>query len=173
MARTFCLLLAASAIASIGSGCTPALDWKRVEPETGGFSCEMPGDPKVVSQQVASAIGPIKFVTYTVALPNKEYIISSAAMPPKAPTATTAQVLDVTRDGAVRAINGSLLGEKKLKLGSYDGRELLIEKNAGVYLHQRFFLVERRLIQAVAVSKSSEQDADIIRFFKSMQLLEK
>src|SRR5262245_27164669 len=110
MARTFCFLFVASAIASLGSGCAPAKDWRRVEPETGGFSGEMPGDPKVGSQQVNTPIGPIKVVQYTVTLPNREYVISSTAMPPNAPVATTAQRLDGARDGAVRAINGTLLG---------------------------------------------------------------
>jgi len=172
MARTFCFLFVALAIASIGGGCTPALDWKRVEPETGGFSCEMPGDPKVGSQQVNTPIGPIKVVTYTVALPNREYRIGSTPIPPNSPVLTTAQRLDGARDGAVRASSGTLLGEKKIKLGSCDGREFLIEKS-GIYAHQRVFVVEKRIIQAQAGSTSSEQDADIIRFFDSMKLLEK
>jgi hypothetical protein len=174
MARALCFL-AASVIAGIGSGCinAPAPSWKRVEPETGGFSCEMPGDPKVSSQQVNTVVGPIKVVQYTVTLRNREYVISSTTLPPNAPAATTAQRLDGARDGAVRAINGTLLGEKKIKLGSYDGREILIQKSAGVYVHARVFLVERQIIQAVAASTSKQQDDDIIRLFNSMQLLEK
>jgi len=172
--RCSCVFLLAIALPPFpGSLAAANKAWKMVQPENGGFTCEMPGEAKKATQNVFTAAGPINVVTYSLEVPKGTYMVNATAIPRNAPAATTVQRLDGARDGAVKNVKGKLLSEKQIKLDRYPGRELLIEPRQGVYIHQRIFMVEDRLIQAVAVSPSKEATEDIARFFNSVKLSKK
>jgi hypothetical protein len=169
--RCWCVLLLAMALPTFpGSSAAANKAWKTVQPEKGGFTCEMPGEAKKATQNVFTAAGPISVVTYSLEQAKGTYMVSATAIPSNAPAASTVQRLDGARDGAVKNVKGKLLSEKQIRLDKYPGRELLIEPRAGVYIHQRIFMVEDRLIQAVTVSPSKEATGDIARFFNSIKL---
>ena len=172
--RCSCLFLVAIALPAFpGSLAAANKAWKLVQPENGGFTCEMPGEAKKATQSVFTAAGPIRVVTYSLDGPQGTYMVNATALPSNAPSASTTQRLDGARDGAVKNVKGKLISEKQIRLDRYPGRELLIEPQTGVYIHQRIFMVEDRLIQAVAVSRSKQASDDITRFFQSVKLSKK
>jgi hypothetical protein len=166
-------LLAIALLAFPGSLAAANKAWKIVQPENGGFTCEMPGEAKKATQNVFTAAGPISVVTYLLEAPKGSFMASATAIPRNAPAASTAQRLDGARDGAVKNVKGKLISEKQIRLDKYPGRELVIEPRQGVYIHQRIFMVEDQLIQAVAVSPSKAATEDIARFFQSVKLVKK
>ena len=131
--------------------------WKTVRPEGGAFTCEMPGEPKRTSQKVPTPAGTIDVVAYMLEGPTGTYVVSATPIPRNAPALSTQQRLDGARDGAVKGVNGTLISEKQIKLDNNPGRELLVKGPQGVFLHQRTFLINNQLVQAVAVSQSKFQ----------------
>ena len=70
----------------------------------------------------------------------------------------------------MKNVNGTLISEKQITLDNNSGRDLLVKGPQGVFIHQRMFLVNNQLVQAVAVSQSKAESADITHFFNSIKL---
>jgi hypothetical protein len=143
-----------------------AAEWKTVKPVTGGFTCEMPGEPK----KFEPSAGAIKVTIYFLELPDAAYLVNSTEIPADAEKESDEQRLDSARDGAVTNSKGKLIEEKKITLDDKPGRQLVIEQPGGLYSQVRVFMVDNRLIQAAAVSMSKAPTEDMTRFFKSIKL---
>ncbi|MFO0868554.1 MAG: hypothetical protein U0935_06355 [Pirellulales bacterium] len=154
-------------------GSSRAADWKVVSPEGADLSVEMPGEPQASRQKVDTVVGPIEIVLHILEVDGAAYLVNSTTIPPNAPEATIEERLNGARDGAVKNSKGKLLEEKKIKLGVNQGRELLIEQPDGLYVRARVFMVGRRLVQAVTVTKSKEATDDVQRFFDSLKVIKK
>jgi hypothetical protein len=168
--RFCCALLLALALPAARPLAAANTGWRVVRPEGGGITCEMPGEPTKASQMVSTPAGPINVVMYTYEVPTGAYVVSATPIPRNAPAASAQQRLDGARDGAVKNVNGKLLEEKQIKVDNYPGRELLVKGPQGVFIRERVFMVGDRLIQAVAVSPSQTQTADMSHFFNSIKL---
>jgi len=169
--RRFCwALLLAMTLPAAGPLVAANTAWKTVRPEGGVFTCEMPGEPKRTSQKVPTPAGTIDVVAYMLEVTSGAYVVSATPIPRNAPAVSTQQRLDGARDGAVKNVNGTLISEKQIKLDNNPGRELLVKGPQGVFMHQRMFLINNQLVQAVAVSQTKAESADITHFFNSLKL---
>jgi hypothetical protein len=139
--------------------------WKLFSPPDGGFRILMPGKPRETKQTVNTKSGNIKLnmftvkrqqeeVTYTVGYVDysSEYIelLNRKNLVQKA--------LDSGRNNVVKKSKGSLISERKIRLGSYFGREISYSKPGGNIVRQRIYLVEKRLYQVtVETTKKREK----------------
>lgn len=165
-------IFAAVLFVAIGSALAADEEWKMFRIPEGGLVCELPGEPQTSKQTVNTPAGPMEVVTYQLDRQTVSFVVSATKLPPSALVVPTEQRLDNSRDGAVKGIEGGeLIGEKHITLEKYPGREILIKHPGGAYLHQQIYMVNDRIVQAVAVLGSEEKTAQANQFFKSLKLL--
>ena len=162
-------MLSLAAVA--GTSSTYAQEWKAIKPEGTGISVEMPGDPKPTTQSVDTPAGKVEIVLYVLEVPKGAFLVNATTIPPNAPPATVDERLDGARNGAVNNSGGKLVSESKITLDGHPGRQLLIENAMGLFIHARVFIVDKKLVQTVAVSDQKDATPDIKRFMDSLKLL--
>jgi hypothetical protein len=92
------------------------------------FTVMLPKDVKEEKQAVNTQLGPIEFLSYNAKAKHQEFTIAYSDYPDSFITATDPKiVLDGSRDGAVRNIQGTLLSETIIDLNGHPVRELRIE----------------------------------------------
>lgn len=136
-----------------------AAEWKTLSPEGEGFTCQMPGEAKPLTQKVETAAGPLEVVLYIVELADSAYLVNSTKIPANAIEATTEERLDGARDGAVANSKGKLVEEQKITVQGNPGRQLLIEQPGGLCTQLKVMMVHDRLIQLLVVTKSDRESA--------------
>ena len=161
--------------------------WKTFRPDGAGFSVALPGQPRREERAVATDAGEVPSVRYEAGAGGVNYSVSfvdygaAAARDPK-------RLLDATRDAVIRLSKGDLLGERRVTLGRYPGRDfeaaIPLVKPAGApgaaeskgetergLLRCRIYLVGRRVYQVMAAGPKRAEDAEQVdAFFKSFKL---
>lgn len=160
-----------SLIALIDSRAANGQEWKKITPDGTGISVEMPGDPKPTTQTVDTPAGKVEIVLYVLEVPKGAFLVNATTIPPNAPPATVDERLDGARNGAVNNSGGKLVSESKISINGHPGRQLLIENSMGLFIHARVFIVDKKLVQTVAVSDQKDATDDIKRFMDSLKLL--
>jgi hypothetical protein len=118
------------------------------------FIVMLPGNVVEQEQTINTPLGPIKMCMYSAKSKHQEFTVAYSDYPDSFINATDPTVLlDGSRDGAVRNIQGQLLSETLIKLQGHPGRELSIEGPQKIILKSRIYLVKRRLFQVMAISK--------------------
>lgn len=172
---TAALALSLAAFALTLAGCESTPVWKDVLSKEGGFSVSMPGTPAEKRQAFQTAAGPVEAHFFTVEADGggTVYMVVYGDYP-EALTATSDRemLLDAARDGAVGNIRGTLLGERRISMGSHPGRELQVLSSDGrLALQMRIYIVNNRQYQVVAVTpKETRSTADRDRFLDSFRL---
>src|SRR4051812_9840848 len=83
-------------------------------PESGAFTCDLPGSPTVTTESITTPSGTMEVKSYTVTKSQVEYAAKDAAIPQGlAPDA----LLDIARNEIVKSSGGKLVSENKLALG--------------------------------------------------------
>src|ERR1700675_1918336 len=75
-------LVAAVLLSAVDSAA--AAEWKTLNPPGEGFTCQMPGEAKPLTQKVDSAGGPFAVVLYIVELADSAYLVNSTKIPANA-----------------------------------------------------------------------------------------
>src|SRR5579863_10145036 len=91
-------LVAAVLLSAVDSAA--AAEWKTLNPPGEGFTCQIPGEAKPLTQKFDAAGGPNGVVLYLVEVADSAYLVNSTKIPANAIEATTDERLDTTRDGA-------------------------------------------------------------------------
>jgi len=150
-----------------------AEDWKEFSSAEGRFSVNMPGQPAPGKQMIKTAIGDIAMYQFTLSL-GKDYAYSALysdfpELIMRQPNAAES-LLNSGRDGAVQNVKGKLVSEQGLLLGSYPGREIHVEAPQGA-IRARFFVVDQRLYQVIAVAPGDKiLSDDVTKFLVSFKL---
>jgi hypothetical protein len=119
------------------------------------FSVMLPKDVKEDKQTAFTELGPIEFISYSAKAEFQEFTIAYSDYPDTFVVATGPNVLlDGSRDGAVRNVQGKLLSETKIEINGYPGRELKIESPQKIILKSQIYMVGKRLYQLMAISNS-------------------
>ena len=150
--------------------------WKEFSSPEGRFSVLLPGTPTKTTQKVNSDLGVITLYLFTFNQENISYNVTCSDYPESIfKIKSIDKFLDDYRDGAVAGVRGKLVSETKISLGTYPGREVIIEVNDGRILACiRFYMVKTRLYQvSVATQKENPQLTNVTRFLESFKLLEK
>lgn len=151
-----------------------------VKSPKGKFTAQFPdGFPSasVSSTNVPTAVGTLKMITLMSTNEEAACMIAYADYPAKAFRGADLEVmLDSTRSGAMRRINGEILREESITLNGYPGRSVYFSGSSGeTVLYGRFdyYIVKPRLYQ-VGYMTSIEEDVshpNIEAFFDSFALI--
>jgi hypothetical protein len=148
--------------------------WAEFRSKEGRFVCSMPGKPEYQKSTSPTKIGPIDTHLFTAQAANKAYVAGYSDFPAALISQSDPKkLLDGGRDGAVARVGGKLVGERQMKIGSYAGREIVVEaqRPRPLVLKQRMYLVGNRLYQVVAVTPKEEaRSADVDRFLDSLKV---
>ena len=151
--------------------------WKQLGTQQGGFFIMMPGDPKSDIQDVITAVGSLELHTYALDMEEFSYMVSYSDYPSNlVRNADVEERLDGARDGAVDNVDGTLVGERKIRLQGHPGRELWIEATMDGekgLAQVRIYMVGARLYQVIAGGlKASFSESNAERFLNSFLLVQ-
>ncbi|MFO0966967.1 MAG: hypothetical protein U0793_15450 [Gemmataceae bacterium] len=171
MKRLLVIILALPFVA--GAAGDAGKDWKPFHSKEGGYDVLVPGIPLESIQIAKTGLGTLELKMLLVELKkeNAAFVVSFADFPEGAfKGADDEKRLNFARNGAVTSAKGRLKAEKKIALGKYPGRELLIENDKGA-VRTRVYAVEMRLYQTVVSgSKAFVHSKDAERFLDSFKL---
>ena len=138
--------------------------WKLFYAADGSFRILMPGIPKETKQTVKTKSGNIKLNMFSVERPQEEvkYAVgyvdySSEYIELLNRKNLVEKALDNGRNNVVKKAKGTLISERKIRLGSYFGREISYSKPGGNIVKQRIYLVEKRLYQVIVETTKARQ----------------
>jgi len=166
------------------SGCSPRLNWREVRPADARCVIALPDKPQAAQRELvldgqpitmrmtSTGVGPSLFAVGVAQLP-------AAALGPDRLAATVAWF----RDGLLRNVQGVLTGEREITLVAPAGRNVRLARavtalgriGAGrkAELAARFYVVDDRLYQVVALGAEGEIPTDALdTFFDSFRLTE-
>jgi hypothetical protein len=178
------LTAGAGALALSALGCTPRFNWREVRPEAARCVIALPDKPqsaereldlagdKVTMRMTSTGVGPTLFALGVAELP-------PAALAPERMEATLAWF----RDGLLRNVQGTLTATRALTLSAPAGRTVRsaqavsatgrIGDGRKAVLAARFYVVDDRLYQVVALGAEGEIPAEALdTFFDSFRLTE-
>jgi hypothetical protein len=158
---------------AISSASALAQTWKEFRPEGVGYSVEMPGQWELSSQDVPTAIGPMKAYMAAVNMPTRAYMTMYMTYPADAVrTRPVDTMLDGARDGAVANVKGKLRSEQRLTINGLAAREIVIDAPNNLVVINRYFLLQATLVQALLAGlKDVESDPDTRRFLGSLKVV--
>jgi hypothetical protein len=141
LAATVLLVLSAS----LGLGVQKPDDWIKYTSPEGRYTVSLPAQPKLSTQEGAAADGQ-KFPQYLASVVNGDDVAIMVGYFDTLPNLTFSE--DAARDGMVKQVNGTLISEAPISLGSYSGRE---------------FKVSTKFTQPAADAKPAEEIEYIVR----------
>jgi hypothetical protein len=160
------LVCAAFAVPFQGNG------WKEYAYPQDGFSVSAPATPKMEREKTQSAAGgnvELHYYGITLAGDSGFMVVVSPVLPND--QRSPQQVLADAKKGAVDSVNGKLISETSVSLGSNPG--IQIEFEAGDHhSRNRYYVVGKKLYQLAALAPQGKPiPADTDRFFGSFQLV--
>ena len=151
--------------------------WQQLGTQQGGFFIMMPGTPESDVQDVITPVGSLELHTHALDTGEFSYMVAYNDYPQYlVRNANVDEMLDGARDGAVDNVNGTLVGERRIRLQGHPGRELWIEatmKGQRGLAQARIYLVDARLYQVIAGGlKDSFSESNAERFLNSFLLVQ-
>lgn len=150
-------------------------NWKPFTSKEGGFTVALPAaGPSEGKRTVKTPAGNIEVTFYLVEVKDQgSYVVTFSDFSEEAlKGGTDDKRLDNARDGAVQTAKGKLKSEKRLMLGDYPGRELIIESEAKGGVRTRIYAVKGRLFQTMAAGgRAFLQTKETTQFLDSFQLV--
>jgi len=150
-------------------------EWKAFNSKEGNYEVQLPGTPRENRNSVKTSVGTVYVVLAVVPVNKGEgnYVVGFSELPEAVVKADSeAKRLDNARDGAIASVKGKLKSEKEVKLDGHSGRELDIEVGNGMLVRARFYAVNNRLYQVMAVgSRDLVGSTDTGKFLNSFKLV--
>jgi hypothetical protein len=151
-------------------------EWIKYTSAEGRYVVSIPGPPKISTQEATTATGE-KFPQYlaSVAEPGDiAYVIGYFDFLPG-----TVFSADAARDGMVQKLNGTLLSENAIILGSYSGRELKVlaktSEGKEYILRARFYEAEKRVYVLQFIIPKTLESEELVgrgtRYLDSFQVV--
>ncbi len=125
-----------------------AQDWITVEPDGGGFSVEMPGQPQKMKKEIPSEAGNITLHFFIYEEKEGGYIVTYNDYPE-----SVVQTLDLdslynnAARTALKSAKGTLMSKDTIRYQGFRGVELKYTVPGNVVVRSRYFLVNNRLFQ--------------------------
>ena len=144
-----------------------AQNWKEHRPEGANYVVEMPGEPKINSQNVSTKVGDIKVYIAASELGELGFVTMFSRYPE---SYVQSQAADAMLDGAAANVKGKLRSKTSVTISNFPGREILADTPTGRVMVLRYFLSGNTLVQAIAGGPAgSETNADVRRFLDSLR----
>jgi hypothetical protein len=165
-------------VVALAIACSPAWadePWKEYSSKDGGFTVLLPGTPNIQKMtQKAGDGSDVKIVAYRPPpAGNIRVIVSTSDFAEQYLKVSPDKILDNARDASVSNSKGTLVREKKIKLGENPGREIVVKfpKDQG-YLRARAILVGSRQYSLLYAGKDEKDvtSKEAEAFFASFKL---
>lgn len=155
----------------VGSSTFAAEQWREFRAKDAGFAVMMPGNPTIQHQPLKNGS---TVTTITSQEGSSDYIVAYADLPPGWQQKTDRDaLLAAARDGAVKAVNGTIRDQHQFSAGGFKGLDVVYD-TPSLTLRQRHFIDSDRHFQLTyAGPKGTEQQPDVTRFFDSFRALSK
>jgi len=165
----FCLI-AVSALVATGQVPPKWIDYKSAE---GNYTVSLPEQPKL-SKQVATDPNGKPFDQHLATTEGSDATIIIGYFDYQGSTFS----LDRARDGVVRSVKGKLVSEAEIKLGSFPGRNMIVEAELdgfSIRAYVRFFDAGQRvyMLQYLVIQSDDgpQQKTSIAKLFDSFKVL--
>lgn len=157
-------------------GCLPE-NPREYRSEEGGFKIVAPCQLKQEKAERQTAAGIIAFHTHAGELRGRYWGVVHSDYPAAVVGSLGAETMLLNgRNGFVAGVNGRLISDTAVTLNGHPGRRITVlatpEESAGLSLFARFYLVNNRLYQIVAVMPTDKADsAKVNEFMDSFTLI--
>jgi hypothetical protein len=153
-----------------------AIAWQTFSSDAGRFSVLTPAILSEQIKPVDTVAGKIDCHMFVGFAAGAEHGVSYNDYPQEQLVDPASVLLDRVRDGAIKAVNGRLLGETSISLDENPGREVTFEatnpNGAPMTSKSRIFLVGNRLYQIyVAAGRGELRTSSTDKFLQSFKLL--
>lgn len=148
--------------------------WTTFASPQGRFEILMPGEVKQFTVDVSNEFGASTLHMNVATLGDGTMLIANwVDYPPELVQELPEQLLDDSRESALDNLGGKLVSEKPIKLGKFEGREILIEVGKVDRLFRvRVYLIENRLYQTIAFGPPKfVKSREAQRYLDSFKLL--
>ena len=180
-------LLFSFACALLLAACSPKFDWREIKPVDGGFVILLPDKPQTVVRDIAFNGRTVRMTIVSTGVGPTLFAAGVAQLPPEA---IDPPRLDATlawfRDALVRNIDGRVTGAQPALLSPAAAAGHVVRGGQAVeargrvgrdsrpgQLAARFYVVDDRLYQVVAIGADGELTADALdTFFSSFRLIQ-
>jgi hypothetical protein len=164
-----------TSIPFVKSTASKAAEWQTLTSQAGRFSILTPATLGEQTKHVGAADGGAELHVFTGYVGATEYMVSYGDYA-STKRKNDAAVLDRVRDGAIGALNGTLLSETKITIEGHPAREVTFNAvaPAGTQMtsKMRLFLVGNRLYQAwVSAPRGDLRPSSTDKFLQSLKLL--
>jgi len=149
---------------------TQAQQWKSYSYASDGFRASFPSEPQLQKSNVPTAAGAFELRAYIVPIPSGALFIGVCDYGGKAAGLDPDTLLQGSKQGALKNVNGHLLSESKVMLGIYHGLEFESE-NDTMHFSARLYMVGDTLYQVLVASPLGSNYADTARFLDSFELI--
>jgi hypothetical protein len=157
--------------------------WVTIQSKKYSYQVDFPKKPTEQSQEIDSEVGKVKLNMYiydaSEAKGDDNYVYMSnctqhPAIDAKALDSTQlSQLYERTINGVAKGVSGELLTQKKIMLGTHEGREITVGYEANVNtITMRLFVVDNKIfmVQAIAAAIKTP-NASATRFLDSFKIL--
>lgn len=159
------------ALIALSITCHADEKWKEFSSKDGRFRVLMPGTPAPAEVKFDSEYGPASFHMNTVEGGESFYGAHYCDYTEAIKKVAAKRVYDSSRDGAAENMQGKVVGEGDVKLGTHAGREIRIEVDGRSLFRARVFLVGTRLYQVVFYGpKGAATSKEVDRYLDSFKL---
>jgi hypothetical protein len=183
--RRFIAACFAFGIVAGGVACNPTFNWREYRSPY-GFAAVLPGRPQTVSREIKLPDAKVQMSMTSTGIGATLFAVGAAELPPGLSADPAARQRTVThlREALVRNVNGSVTKSSAatLPVPPGDARKILTAEaieatgrdanGRAVQLTARFFIVDDRLFQVVALGAEGEIPPDALdTFFASFRLI--
>lgn len=147
-----------------------APEWKTYSYPADGFSASYPSVPELSKRDVPTDKGSFELRAYLAQDGEAALFVGVCDYGSAVAGRNPDTVLDGAKTGAVGNVNGHLVSEKKIMLGTYPGVEFEAE-NDTMHFSARIYLVGTTLYQTLTAAPLGKPYAGATRFLDSFQLI--
>lgn len=147
-----------------------AQEWKPYSYPMDGFRASFPSEPQLQKSNVPTAAGTFELRAYIVPTSSGALFIGVCDYGGKAAGMDPDTLLQGSKQGALKNVNGHLLSESKVMLGIYHGLEFESE-NDTMHFSARLYMVGDTLYQVLVASPIGSNVPDTARFLDSFELI--
>lgn len=147
--------------------------WQTYTAPDGSFRATLPGKPSVEAQQVPAESGlTLVMNSATVQLRNGTTYICAYTDVPGASEGAPEKVLESTRDGILRNVQGTLVKQRRMSVQGYPALEMQARTPGGLLLDARGIVAGKRIYLIQVGGMEHDREAQSIqRMFDSFTIL--
>jgi len=145
-------------------------EWKSYSYPVDGFSASYPSEPQMSKRDIPTDAGSFELRAYLVEDGDAALFVGVCDYGSAIAGRNPDTVLQGAKSGAVSNVNGHLISEKKITLGTYPGVEFEAE-NSTTHFSARVYLVGTTLYQTLTAAPLGQPYPGTTRFLDSFQLI--